>query len=134
MDAWLIATYVINSSDPVLPSGIGQVGDCGNTGRVIFSENYEDYRTGTRPSDYIIVYNGQGDSQQRVAAASGNKYLRTAGAPNWGLAMRKDFDFDLPAQISMSWRVHAWVVPDTISARRALSSPLYCRLGTDALN
>ena len=105
VDAWLIATYVLNPSDPVLPSGIGQVGDCGNTGRVIFSENYEDYRTGTRPSDYIIVYNGQGDSQQRVAEASGNKYLRTAGAPNWGLAMRKDFDFDLPAQISVSWRM-----------------------------
>ena len=33
MDAWLIVTYSIDPSDPVLPSGIGQVGGC--TGRGI---------------------------------------------------------------------------------------------------
>ena len=33
-DAWLIATYSVNPSDSVLPSGIGQVGGCGNAAPV----------------------------------------------------------------------------------------------------
>ena len=72
---------------------------------VLFSEDYESYAVGSLPADYEIVFNGQGDAEQRVEEEGGNRHLRTAGQYFWSLAMRKDLDFDLPAVVSVSWRM-----------------------------
>ena len=53
----------------------------------------------------MIVFNGRGTAEQRVEAEGGNRHLRTAGRRSWGLHMRKDFDFDLPGVVSVSWRM-----------------------------
>ena len=72
---------------------------------VIFSEDFESYAAGSRPPDYVIVYNGEGDRAQRISTEQNNRYLRTAGQRSWSLTMRKDFDFDLPRAISVSGRI-----------------------------
>ena len=78
----------------------------GGTGQgVLFSEDYEFYEVGSLPEDYEIVFNGQGDSEQRVEEDGGNRHLRTAARYRWGLAMRQDLDFDLPPVLSVSWRM-----------------------------
>ena len=78
----------------------------GGTGQgVLFSEDYESYAVGSLPADYEIVFNGQGDAEQRVEAEGGNRHLRTAGQQSWGLHMRQDFAFDLPGVVSVSWRM-----------------------------
>ena len=72
---------------------------------VLFSEDFESYEDGSLPDDYVIVFNGQGDAEQRVEAEGGNRHLRTAGQQSWGLHMRQDFAFDLPGVVSVSWRM-----------------------------
>ena len=79
--------------------------DIGDPGEVLFSEDYEAYATGTLPSDYIIVYDGQGTAEQRIEAEGSNRHLRTAGQYYWSLGMHKNFDFDLPQAVSVSWRM-----------------------------
>ena len=74
---------------------------------ILFQENYESYSTGSLPSDYVIVYNGSGNSQQYVAEDNGNKYLRTSGQSYWGLAMRKDFDTDFPDKVEVTFKMKA---------------------------
>ena len=51
------------------------------------------------------MFNGRGTAEQRVEAEGGNRHLRTAGQYYWSLHMRKDFDFDLPEVVSVSWRM-----------------------------
>ena len=81
-------------------------GDGGGTGQgVLFSEDFESYAVGSLPSDYVIVFNGLGTGEQRVESEGGNQHLRTAARYRWGLAMRKDFDFDLPSVVSVGWRM-----------------------------
>ena len=77
----------------------------GDEGEVLFSEDYESHAVGSLPSDYVIVFNGRGTGEQRVESESGNQHLRTAGRYAWSLAMRKDFDFDLPQIVSVMWRM-----------------------------
>ena len=72
---------------------------------VVFLEDFESYAVGSRPRDYVIVHNGEGDRAQRVSAEQNNRYLRTAGQRSWSLNMRKDFAFDLPRAISVSGRI-----------------------------
>ena len=72
---------------------------------VLFSEDYESYAVGSLPADYEIVFNGQGDAEQRVEEEGGNRHLRTAARYRWGLAMRQDLDFDLPPVVSVRWRM-----------------------------
>ena len=73
----------------------------------LFQENYESYSTGYLPDDYVIVYNGSGNSQQYVTEDNGNKYLRTSGRSYWALHIRKDFDTDLPSKVEVSWRMQS---------------------------
>ena len=74
-------------------------------GAVLFAEDFESYEAGSLPADYVIVYNGLGDDEQRVEVEKGNRHLRTAGQLSWSLSMRKDFDFDLPDTVCVSWRM-----------------------------
>ena len=78
---------------------------CPGGGGVLFSEDYESYAVGSLPADYEIVFNGQGDAEQRVEEEGGNRHLRTAARYRWGLAMRQDLDFDLPPVVSVRWRM-----------------------------
>ena len=55
----------------------------------MFSEDYEFYAVSSLPEDYEIVYNGQGDVEQRVEEDGGNQHLRTAARYRWGLSMRQ---------------------------------------------
>ena len=71
----------------------------------LFSEGFESYEVGALPSGYVIVFNGLGTAEQHVAAEGGQKHLRTAGQRNWSLAMRRDFDDDLPGTVSASVRM-----------------------------
>ena len=71
----------------------------------LFSEDFESYRTGSLPEDFVIVFNGRGTGAQRLEADGGNRHLRTAGQGGWSLTMRQDFDFDLPEAVSVSWRM-----------------------------
>ena len=74
-------------------------------GTTLFSEDFESYAVGSLTEDYVIVFNGLGDAEQRVEVEAGNGHLRTAGRLGWGLAVRKDFDFDLPQVAIVSWRM-----------------------------
>ena len=74
-------------------------------GKVLFAEDYQSYAVGSRPRDYVIVYNGRGNRAQRIESEGRNRHFRTAGQYRWGLAMRQDFDFDLPPVVSVSWRM-----------------------------
>ena len=76
-----------------------------DTGVVLFAEDYQSYAVGSRPNDYLIVYNGQGNRAQRIEDEGGNRHLRTAGQFRWSLTMRKDFHFNLPRVVSVSWRM-----------------------------
>ena len=71
----------------------------------LFTEDFESYRTGSLPEDFVIVFNGRGTGAQRLEAEGGNQHLRTAGQGGWSLAMRQDFDFDPPEAVSVSWRM-----------------------------
>ena len=86
---------------PLIPAAEAQTG----IGPILFSEDYESYEVGSLPEDYEIVFNGRGTAEQRVEAEGGNRHLRTAGQYYWSLHMRKDFDFDLPEVVSVSWRM-----------------------------
>ena len=72
---------------------------------VVFAEDFESQAAGSRPPDYVIVFNGEGDRAQRISTEQNNRYLRTAGQRSWSLTMRKDFDFDLPRAIRVSGRI-----------------------------
>ena len=74
-------------------------------GPQLFSEDFETYPLGSRPEDFEIVFNGLGEAEQRVEVESGNRHLRTAGRNGWGLAIRKDLDFDLPQVAIVRWRM-----------------------------
>ena len=74
-------------------------------GKVLFAEDYQSYAVGSRPGDYRIVYSGQGKRAQRVDSERGNRHLRTAARYRWSLTMRKDFDFNMPPVVSVSWRM-----------------------------
>ena len=74
---------------------------------LIFQEDYSSYSAGSLPEDYVIVYNGQGDSQQYVDSDGDEKWLRTAGAYSWDLAMRKDFDEHLTGTVTVEWDMQA---------------------------
>ena len=74
-------------------------------GHILFEEDYESHVTGTLPADYIVVYNGAGDSEQRVEAEGGNQHLHTSGVRSWGLTMRKEFERDLPGSVRVTWRM-----------------------------
>ena len=74
-------------------------------GPALFSEDFESYAVDSLPEDYVIVFNGLGDAEQRVEVEAGNGHLRTAGRHGRGLAMRKDLDFDLPGVAIVSWRM-----------------------------
>ena len=71
----------------------------------LFTEDFESYRTGSLPEDFVMVFNGRGSGAQRLAAEGANQHMRTAGQRNWSLALRQDFDFDLPEAVSVSWRM-----------------------------
>ena len=75
---------------------------------VWMDEDFESYAVGSLPDDYVIVYNGQGNSAQRIEqGANGNQYLRTAGQRGWSLDMRKDFDEDFPDAVTVRLRMRA---------------------------
>ncbi len=95
------ALLLIAFALPLIPAAEAQTG----IGPILFSEDYESYEVGSLPEGYEIVFNGRGTAEQRVEAEGGNRHLRTAGRRSWSLAMRKDFDFDLPGVVSVSWRM-----------------------------
>ena len=88
IDAWLIVTYSINPSDPVLPSGIGQVGGCaeeevgggGNTAAtMMYWTGYSDnlgrtiHRANLDGSDVEDLATGLGDLSALVLDATRGK-------------------------------------------------------------
>ena len=95
------ALLLIAFALPLIPAAEAQTG----IGPILFSEDYESYEVGSLPEGYEIVFNGLGTAEQRVEAEGGNRHLRTAGRYRWGLGMHKDFDFDLPGVVSVSWRM-----------------------------
>ena len=74
---------------------------------LIFREDYSAYASNTLPKDYVIVYDGQGNSKQYVDSYGGNSWLHTAGAKSWSLSMRKDFDEHLTGSITVEWDMQA---------------------------
>ena len=80
-------------------------GTLGGTGRILFEQDYESHPVDSLPDGYVIVFDGAGDVHQRVEAEGGNRQLRTEGRPGRSLQMREDFDFDLPAAVSVGWRM-----------------------------
>ena len=84
-----------------------ELGESEDHGILIFQEDYSSYSTGSLPEDYVIVYNGQGNSQQYIDSDGDEKWLRTAGAYNWDLAMRKDFEEHLTGNITVEWDMQA---------------------------
>ena len=74
---------------------------------LIFREDYSAYASNTLPKDYVIVYDGQGNSKQYIENHGGNNWLRTAGARSWDLAMRKDFAKHLTGSITVEWDMQA---------------------------
>ena len=90
--------------------GTEQPGGGTGGGTIIYSENYESYSVNSLPPDYIIHFNGAGNSEQRIEReANGNRYLRTSGQTNWAAAVRKDFDSDFPDKISVTIRMRMHV-------------------------
>lgn len=79
---------------------------------VLFDEDFESHGVGSLPADYVIGFNGLGTAEQHVAEEDGNRHLRTAGRRSWSLAMRRDFDFDLPDTVSVSWRMRVDIDQD----------------------
>ena len=74
---------------------------------LVFQEDYSSYSAGNLPEDYVIVYNGQGSSQQYIDSDGDYKWLRTAGAYNWDLAIRKDFEEHLTGTVTVEWDMQA---------------------------
>ena len=94
-----------DSGDSGNTGDTGNSGDTGDSGDFVFEEDYESYSVDTLPSDYIIVYNGSGDSAQKIVEEDDNKFLQTKGRSGWGLAMRKDFDTDFSENIVVEWKI-----------------------------
>ena len=74
----------------------------------MFSEDFESYAAGSRPSGYEFVMGltGRGAGEQRVESQGGNQYLRMAGRAGSNQAvLGRFFDFDLPNTVSVTWRM-----------------------------
>ena len=71
----------------------------------LYSEGFESQGEGSMPEGYVTVFNGRGDAEQRVEEEGGSRHLRTAARGAWSLKIRKDFDFDLPDVVTVSWRM-----------------------------
>ena len=74
---------------------------------VLFSEDFESYAVGSRPPGYEFVWGmtGRGAGEQRVESDGGNQYLRMAGRARNEAILGRFFDFDLPSEVSVSWRM-----------------------------
>jgi hypothetical protein len=72
---------------------------------LIYSEDFESYRTGSLPTGFRINYNGAGNSYQVVQIENNNKFFQTMGTNSWGLTVLKEFAQDFPKKIEVEWKM-----------------------------
>ena len=74
---------------------------------VLYSDDFESYAVGSSPEGHVVVRGRTDPRIDRIVEAEGeNQHLFVSGGIS-RTHVRKDFGFDLPALVSLSWRMRS---------------------------